>query len=265
MQAVFCSARQHSTVPALRRAVGVPQYKQNCLQQLTPLSIAGQSRSTCAAHSMAQQEQALAVSQPSGTVEQTETTVEIPLSFNPPTSKGMKSRKKAAPADTTASDASMAAAFSESLADRIKAGSGRRRTTQSKAHVPSAAVTALADAVDRALAPEDGTTERYMDSRDADHNVPSDIPGASAEQQQHAQQNGSSSSAQTANGQAAIQAAPDIQQNGVVKAKKSRKQNKGRNDDNSAALEAASQLAKGSSAVTDVLEEDDQVCPVYGK
>ena len=209
---------------------------------------------------MAHQEQAVAVSQPSGTVEQTETTIGIPLSVRNPTSKGKKSRKKTVIGDTTASDALVAAALSETLADRIKAGSGRRRITQSTtAHVPSAAVSALAEAVDRALAPEDGATERYLDSRDADHNVPSDIPGASAEQRQHAQQNGDLDNTQNA----ASQAAPDSQQIGIVKTKKFRKQKKDKSYEKPALLQAASQLAQGPSAVTDVLEEDEQVCPVY--
>ena len=262
--AAFSAARQHFPLASVHTQPSWTRPTSWHFKFAIPL-LAGKNRHSQAALSMPQQQQAVAVSQPSGSVEQTETTVDIPLSISTPANKAKKSLKPKQSANgndsVQLSDALIPGpAFGESLADRIKAGTGRRRTTQQKAHVPSAAVVALAETVDRALAPEEGTTERYLDSRDADLNVPTDIPGASEEQQQHAATSANAADfGQQAAGQSAAHAAAETGQGAVAKSKKPKRHKKDSNGNKDASLQPASQFAQGPSVVTDMLEENDKV------
>ncbi|KAA6425044.1 MAG: UV damage endonuclease [Trebouxia sp. A1-2] len=205
---------------------------------------------------MAGLKQSVAERQPSAVLEQEVSTAEVPVTLVTPAKKE-KARKhsKASKSDTDALLASTGCA--DTLADRIKAGSGRRRLTQSKTHIPSAAVSSLAEAVDRIIAPETGASERFMDSRDADSNIPRDIPGASREQQQHAAMQSSNQEAgQSFN--ADLQTGAHEQSGSEAPAKpiKKRKEGKGRKSD---LLQTASQLAQGSNSTQDILKEDDKV------
>ena len=197
----------------------------------------------------------MAVRQPSGILEQEVTTAEAPLTLvTPLKQETTKRRKSSSNADTQGLLAS--AGYADTLADRIKAGSGRRKTTHSKTHVSSAAVNSLAEAVDAIIAPESGATERYMDSRDADRNVPMSIPGASEEQQQHALLQ--ASHAQSAQ-QLGVHQMPAPVQSSVELPHKSKKQKAGKGA-KSDVLQTASQLAQGPSVIQDTLQEDDKVC-----
>ena len=198
----------------------------------------------------------MAVRQPSAILEQQVTTAEVPLNLVTPlkqeTTKRRKSSKKADRHSLVAS-----AGYADTLADRIKAGSGRRKTTQSKTHVSSAAVNSLAEAVDAVIAPGTGATERYMDSRDADRNVPMSIPGGSDEQQQHAALQ--ASHAQSAQQLGIHQQTHAPVQSSVELPRQSKKHKVGKGI-KSEVLQAASQLAQGPSVTQDTLQEDDKVC-----
>ena len=116
---------------------------------------------------------------------------------------------------------------------------------------------ALADTIDAAIAPNTGASERYLDSRDADHNVPEDIPGMSDEQMQHREQPAATPQAASGVGKAASnddrQQAPATP--AQVKPKRSRKGSK------AALLQTAAELAQSPDVSEDVLQEDEQVCP----
>lgn len=256
VQAVWCLPCQQYTRPACL----VPQ--SSFSQQIRQRSAATAAkdllhRPQLAAHAMAGLKQSVAERQPSAVLEQEVSTAEVPVTLVTPAKKE-KARKhsKASKSDTDALLASTGCA--DTLADRIKAGSGRRRLTQSKTHIPSAAVSSLAEAVDRIIAPETGASERFMDSRDADSNIPRDIPGASREQQQHAAMQSSNQEAgQSFN--ADLQTGAHEQSGSEAPAKpiKKRKEGKGRKSD---LLQTASQLAQGSNSTQDILKEDDKVC-----
>ncbi|DBA81748.1 TPA: hypothetical protein ACH3X1_007483 [Trebouxia sp. C0004] len=205
---------------------------------------------------MAGLKHSVAVQQPSAVLEQEASIAEVPLTLaTPAKSEKACKQSKASKSDTDALLTSTDCA--DTLADRIKAGTGRRRLSQSKAHIPSAAVTSLAESVDRIIAPETGATERFMDSRDADSNIPRDIPGASHEQQQHAALQSSNEEAgqdPTADLQIGAHEQPGTEAPG--KLKKKRKKGKGRRSD---LVQTASQLAQGPNATQDILKEDDKV------
>ncbi len=213
-------------------------------------------RPQLAAHAMAGLKQSVAGRQPSAVLEQEVSTAEVPLTLATPAKKE-KARKqcKASKSDTDALLSSTGCA--DTLADRIKAGTGRRRLTQSTTHIPSAAVNSLAESVDRIIAPETGATEQFMDSRDADSNIPRDIPGASHEQQQHAAMQSSNEAAgQGLVADLEIGAHEQAGTEAPGKLKKKRKEGKGRKSD---LLQTASQLAQGPNATQDILKEDDKV------
>lgn len=206
------------------------------------------------AYAMAGKDQAMAVRQPSAILEQEVTTAEVPLNLvTPLKQETSKRRKSSSKADTQGLLAS--AGYADTLADRIKAGSGRRKTTQSKTHVSSAAVNSLAEAVDAAIAPGKGATECYMDSRDADRNVPMNIPGGSDEQQQHAALQASHAQSAQQQGNHQHMPAPESSVELPQKSKK-QKASRGTKPD---VLQTACQLAQGPSVTQNVLQEDDKV------
>ena len=207
------------------------------------------------AHAMAGSQQSVAVRQPSAVLEQEVSTAEVPLTLATPAKKE-KARKesKASKSDT---DALLATTGADTLADTIKAGTGRRRPTRSMTHIPSPAVYSLAESVNRIIAPETGATERFMDSRDADSNIPRDIPGASHEQQQHAAMQSSNEEAgQDRDADLQIGTREQVGTETAGKLKKKRKEGKRRKSD---LLQTASQLAQGSDPTQDILKEDDKV------
>lgn len=202
-----------------------------------------------------------AQSQHSGVLEQEETQATIPLDLHTP-SKAEGHNSAAGHSDTALSRLRAHNAPAESngyltLADRIKSRS-RRNTSQSTSEVPSAAVHALAETVDAAIAPDTGASERYLDTRDADHNVPDDIPGASAEQVEHRQQ--SAQTSQPASKTAKSADANDMQAGAATpaqaKPKRSRKTTKPAKP---ALLQTAAQLAQSPDVSEDVLQENDKV------
>ena len=198
--------------------------------------------------------QSVALSQPSGLLDQQVTTAEVPITLDTPARKESKSQSRKL-ADQSKSDTDsqlVSTGFADSLADRIKAGTGRRKTTQSKTHVPSAAVESLAEAVDTIIAPGAGATERFLDSRDANRNVPSDIPGASEQQQQHAAaQPDHPRPGQHLGIEAASSALPE-------KPKKHRRSKHSK----PALTENAPQLAQGPALIQDAFQEDEKVSPL---
>ena len=204
---------------------------------------------------MAGSQQSVAVRQPSAVLEQEVSTAEVPLTLATPAKKEQaRKQSKASQSDT---DALLATTGADTLADRIKAGTGRRRPTRSMTHIPSPAVYSLAESVDRIIAPETGATERFMDSRDADSNIPRDIPGASHEQQQHAAMQSSNEEAgQDLDAHLQIGTREQLGTETAGKLKKKRKEGKRRKSD---LLQTASQLAQGSDATQDILKEDDKV------
>lgn len=225
------------------------------LCQSTALKSAVQ-RQQLAAYAMTGKDLAMAVRQPSAILEQQVITAEVPLNLvTPLKQETTKRRKSSKNTDTHSLVAS--AGYADTLADRIKAGTGRRKTTQSKTHVSSAAVNSLAEAVDAVIAPGTGATERYMDSRDADRNVPMSIPGGSDEQQQHAALQ--ASHAQSAQQLGIHQQMPAPVQPSVELPRKSKKQKAGKGT-KSDVLQTATQLAQGPSVTQDTLQEDDKVC-----
>lgn len=252
-QAVYCLPCQQFSRPA--RSVLQSSFRQQIRQKSVLTAVKGLlHRPQLAAHAMAGSQQSAAVRQPSAVLEQEVSTAEVPLTLATPAKKEKACKhSKASKSDTDALLAS-----TDTLADRIKAGTGRRRLTQSKTHIPSAAVNSLTESVDRIIAPETGSTERFMDSRDADSNIPRDIPGASYEQQQHAAMQSSSEAAGqglSADLQTGAHEQPGTETAG--KLKKKRKEGKGRKSD---LLQAASQLAQGSNLTLDIVKEDDKVC-----
>ena len=196
-------------------------------------------------------------SQPSGTLEQEEVHVDIPLGLRTPNKdEGRKSLTGNHNQEPAAAVGDLEYSGHQTLADRIKSRS-RRSTSHSSLQVPSAAVNALAETIDAAIAPNTGASERYLDSRDADHNVPEDIPGMSDEQIQHRQQPAATSQAAVVGvGKAA--AIDDRQQAAAtpaqVKPKRPRKGSK------AALLQTAAELAQSPDVSEDVLQEDEQVC-----
>ena len=196
----------------------------------------------------------IAQSQPSGVLEQEEEQVDFPLDLHTPN----KAEHSGASGSSLPADAGALATtngYYQSLADRIKSRS-RRTASHSSSQVPSAAVHALAETVDAAIAPETGASERYLDNRDADHNVPEDIPGASDEQVQHRAQPAHTS--QHVVGGLPEAAIPDDIQHGVAtpaqaKPKRPRKGSK------AALLQTAAELAQSPDISEDVLQEDDKV------
>jgi len=256
VQAVCCLPCQQPTRPAclVLQSSFSQQIRQKSASTAVKVLL---HRPQLAAHAMAGLKQSVAVRQPSAVLEQEVSTAEVPLTLATPAKKETaRKQSKATKSNTDALLASTGCA--DTLADRIKAGTGRRRPTQSKTHIPSAAVISLAESVDRIIAPETGATERFMDSRDADSNIPRDIPGASLEQQQHA-------AMQSSNQEAGQGFHADLQtgaheQSGTEapgNLKQKRKGGKGRKSD---LLLTASQLAQGPNATQDILKEDDQVC-----
>lgn len=197
-------------------------------------------------------------SQPSGTLEQEEVHVDIPLGLRTPNKyEGRKSLTGNYNQEPAAAVGDLEYSGHQTLADRIKSRS-RRSTNHSSLQVPSAAVNALAETIGAAIATNTGASERYLDSRDADHNVPGDIPGVSDEQIQiqHRQQPAATSQAAVGVGKAA--SIDDRRQGAAtpaqVKPKRPRKGSK------AALLQTAAELAQSPDVSEDVLQEDKQVC-----
>lgn len=221
---------------------------------------------------MAGQKQSATAAQPSDVLEQETTTQDIPLSVSTP-AKTPRKRQVGTAADQIGQhlDAPTATSgFSESLADRIKSGSGRcktTRTTKTETDVGAAAVNALSDIIDAMITPGQGATERYLDSRDADRNVPDDIPGASQEQVQHAKQPATRPA--THAGQAIVDAPVGMQQ-GIVQTPEPRSRKavhrRQSKDAKAAVLQTASELATGPDICEDTLQENEKVmllCSYY--
>lgn len=260
----FCSARQHISALAPRPVRRLWHPSPICWQPPAALPAAAGCRHSWSAYNMANQEKTMISSQPSGLLQQMESQIQVPLSMQTPATTDRRPRKskqlQALSENHALPDTLVHTAFGESLADRIKAGSGRRRTAQSKAHVPSAAVDALAEVVDRVVAPSSGATERYLDSRDADSNIPPDVPGASAEQQQHAaEQAGMAADRQQATDESV---ATHSQQDGAVQIIKPQRRKKAGKSSKSDLLQTGSELALEPGVTTNVLEENDKVRPV---
>ena len=221
LQAGLCSACPQLARPAAPSVACHPVLSQ--LRHFT--SSRASFRQTIAGHSMAVHGQSQVLPQPSGVLEQEVTTVEIPLSITTPAQKDSRFKHHNATHHFQSSTSAVLASssFTESLAERIKAGAGRRNTTQVKTHVPSAAVKSLADTVDAIIAPDAGATARYHDTTNAEHNAPSNVPGMSDEQPK--------------------------------KRRKSR-------SSKPALLQTAAQLAQAPVVMHDVLQEDAKVCRV---
>lgn len=209
---------------------------------------------------MAGKQQSAAAAQSAGVFEQEVTTQNIPLSVTTPAKKSHRGQATTDVDHVAQSTDTLAASsgFADSLADRIKSGSGRRKTkiTKAKTDVGAAAVNALADIIDAMIMPGQGATERYLDSRDADRNVPDHIPGASAEQVQHAKQPAVGQAAPS--GKAAADApagtqTPELRSKGPVKPRQSKGSKAG-------IIQIASQLAQGPDVCEDKLQEDQKVC-----
>lgn len=215
---------------------------------------------------MAGKHQSAMAAQPSGVLEQETVIQEIPLSVSTPAKHPRKGQVSTA-SDQVGQDADAPLAtsgFSDSLADRIKSGSGRRKatkTTKTKTDIGAAAVNALSDIIDAMIMPGQGSTERYLDSRDADCNVPADIPGASDEQMQHANQPASGPSAHVGR---ASDGAPSSMQQSIVQTPEPRSRKSVKRGQSKAAqtamLQAASDLADGPDVCEDKLQEDAKVC-----
>lgn len=214
---------------------------------------------------MAGKGQSVTEAQPSGVLEQETVVQEIPLSVSTPAKHPRKGQVSTAPDQVgQGADAPLATSgFSDSLADRINSGSGRRKTTKTaktKTDIGAAAVNALSDIIDAMIMPGQGSTERYLDSRDADCNVPGDIPGASHEQMQHAKQ---PARGPTHAGQAS-DAAPSSMQQSIVQTPEPRSRKSVKRWQSKAAktamLQAASELADGPGVCEDKLQEDEKVC-----
>ena len=214
---------------------------------------------------MAGQQQSAVAAQPSGVLEQETTTQEIPLSIRTPAKKPRQGQVGTA-ADQNGQHSEVLTAtsgFSDSLADRIKTGGGRRKATKitkTKTDVGAAAVNALSDIINAMIMPGQGATERYLDSRDADRNVPGYILGASHEQMQHAKQPATRPASHV--DQTSDAASPITQQSTVQTPEpRSRKSTKSRQskDAKAGVLQTASELAHGPEACEDKLQEDEKV------
>ena len=213
------------------------------------------------AFAMASHKQSAIAAESSGVFEQETVSQEIPLSVTTPPRNNRQGRvNTAASQDTDALAAT--SGFSDSLAERIKSGNSRRKTTKTtkaKTDVGAAAVNALSDIIDAMIMPGQSATERYLDSRDADLNVPDDIPGASSEQVQRAKQ---PATRPDHTGPANGDASPSVPQSAVrTPEPKSRKpvakrQGKGAK---AAVLKTASELAQGPDVCEDKLQEDEKV------
>lgn len=221
---------------------------------------------------MAGQQQSTVAARPSGVLQQETTMQEFPLSTSTPTKNPHQGQASTAGGQIDQHSGALTATsgFSESLADRIKSGSGRRRatkTTETKKDVGAAAVDALSDIINAMIMPGQGATERYLDSRDANRNVPGDIPGASCdhEQEQHAKQPATTPASHA--GLTSDAASPSMQQSTVQtpepRSRKStnRRQSK---DAKAAVLQTASELARGPDVCEDKLQEDTKVCCCAG-
>lgn len=203
--------------------------------------------------------------QPSGVLEQETVVQEIALGVSTPAKNSRKVQvSTAADQAGQGADAPLATSgFSDSLAERVKSGSGRRKatkTTKTKTDLGAAAVNALSDIINAMIMPGQGSTERFLDSRDADSNVPADIPGASHEQAQHAKQ---SATGPTAHAAHAYDGGPFGAQQSIVetpepKSRKSVKRGQSKAA-KTAMLQAASELAHGPGVCEDKLQEDEKV------
>ena len=219
---------------------------------------------------MARKGKSAMTAQPSGVLEQETVVQEVPLGVSTPAKHSRKGQVGTA-ADQVGQDADALLAtsgFSDSLADRIKSGIGRRKatkTTKTKTDVGAAAVNALSDIINAMIMPGQDSTERYLDSRDADCSVPADIPGASHEQVQHANQ---PARRPTAHAGYASDDGPFGTQQSIVqtpepKSRKSVKRGQSKAAE-TAMLQAASELADGSDVCEDKLREDEKVCCCAG-
>ena len=215
---------------------------------------------------MAGQQQSSIAAQPSGVLQQETTTQEIPLSISTPTKDPHQGQASTAGGQIDQPSGAMTSGFSQSLADRIKSGSGRRKATKTtEKDVGAAAVDALSDIINAMIMPGQGATERYLDSRDANRSVPGDIPGASCEQEQHAKQPATRPASHA--GQTSDAALPSMQQSTVQtpepRSRKStnRRQSK---EAKAAVLQTASELALGPDVYEDKLQEDKKVCGCAG-
>lgn len=195
-------------------------------------------------------------SQPSGVLEQEEAHATIPLDLHTP---NKAEARHPSPGALTKGPSPATVVLAEpngyqTLADRIKSRS-RRSTSHSSSQVPSPAVHALAETVDAAIAPDTGAAERYLDSRDTDHNVPEGIPGVSEEQAQHRQQ--PAQQPQSAEPAAKASAVADMQQGAATPAQA--KPTRPRKGSKAALLQTAAQLAQNPDVSEDVLQENDKV------
>ena len=143
--------------------------------------------------------------------------------------------------------------FADSLADRIKSGSGRRRTktTKAKTDVGAAAVNALADVIDAMTMPSQGATKRYLDSRDADLNVPEHSLRASSEQTQHVLQPTKRQAVPSGDAPDGVKT-PELQPRQHVKKRRSKSAKPG-------VIQIGSELAQGPDVSEDKLLEEAKV------
>lgn len=255
LQLHTCSACQHHTRSPVPVSPLAPQFR-----QLKPFGVHCEpSSKPFSTVAMACKKQSAIAAQPSGVFEQEVVTQEVPLSVTTP---AKKSRRGQVTTDTNqvvhSTDALVASAgFTDTLADRIKSGSGRRKTkiTKAKTDVGAAAVNALADIIDAMIMPGQGATERYLDSRDADLNVPDHIPGASSEQRQHAKQPAARAAvpSRQATGDAPDGTqTPELRSKQPVKKRRSKVAKPG-------VIQIASELAQGPDMCEDKLQEDQKV------
>ena len=214
---------------------------------------------------MTSKKQSVIAAQPSGVLEQEVTTEEFPLTARTPAKqeRKLKGTKKTQEGHRNAG-APTTPDFSYSMADRIMSGSGRRKTTKSQADVGAAAINALADTVDAIIMPGQAVTERFLDSRDADRNVPDQIPGASAQQMQHSEemQHAKEHAHARQSDKADADAASSALQSGVQMSdpKPSKTVRKRRSPAAKPALvQTVAGLAQGPNVSEDVLQEDDKV------
>ena len=213
--------------------------------------------------------QSVSSAQPSGVLEQEIVTQEIPVSLVTPAKKERKSKLTGRPHDADHSTAAVecSSEFSHSLADRIKSGSGRpkpAKVTKATTPVGTATINALADTVAAMITPGQGATERYLDSRNADRNIPDGIPGASEEQLQHVQEqtaaNTDSKAAASAASNALLSSVPMPE----PKARKGVQKKQGKSV-KPALSQVISELAPQPNVSEDVLQEDTKVRPYHSQ
>lgn len=208
---------------------------------------------------MASKKQSAIAAQPSGVLEQEVSTETIPLTVPTPAKQERKGKATKRTSDASQHPGALTTTeFSDSLADRIKSGSGRQKTTKSKTDVGAAAINALADIVDAMIMPGQATTDRFLDSRDADRDVPDQIRGASAEQMQHAKEQASAHHGGKANIDAAGSILQDSVQTPEPKAAKAVKKRQSKAAKPVLAQTVAG-LAQGPDVSEDILQEDDKV------